>query len=89
MRYALRKAFALRMSQIALRSGPETDGALERLVQIMGTSKSEVVREAIRAAERQAVLAQMRQESLAIRDDPAGGAEIRAAAEGLEALRAW
>jgi hypothetical protein len=77
------------MSQIVLRSDPETDIALERLAAITGTTKSQAVREAIRAAEREAVLAQMRQESLAIRDDPGDRAEIRAVAEDLEALRAW
>jgi hypothetical protein len=77
------------MSQIILRSDPETDSALERLVRVTGKTKSEAVREAIRAAERAAVLAQMCQESLELRDDPDDRAEIRAIAEDLEALRAW
>ncbi|MDR1441828.1 MAG: hypothetical protein LBJ02_05495 [Bifidobacteriaceae bacterium] len=77
------------MSQIVVRSDLETDSALERLSRITGTSKSQAVRNAIRAAEGEAVLAQMRQESLAIRDDPGDRAEIRAVAEDLETLRAW
>ena len=77
------------MSQIVLRSDPETDQALERLALVTGQSKSEAVRQAIRAAEREAVLAQMRRESLEIRDDPAERAELSAVAADLEQLRAW
>ncbi|MDR0594072.1 MAG: ribbon-helix-helix protein, CopG family [Bifidobacteriaceae bacterium] len=77
------------MSQIVLRSDPQTDAALERLALMTGASKSEAVRRAIRAAERGAVLAQMRRESLEIRDDPSDRAELRAVAADLEELRAW
>lgn len=77
------------MTQLVVRTDPETSRALDHLVELTGRSKSDAVRDAIRSAERDAVLEKMRQESLAIRDDPEERAELRAIAEDLEPLRAW
>lgn len=78
-----------RMTQIVIRADAETTRALEHLVQITGGTKSDVVRDAIRAAEREAVLRRVREQSEAVRNDPTDRAEMLAVAEDLEALRAW
>ena len=77
------------MTQIVIRADAETTRALEHLVQITGGTKSDVVRDAIRAAERDAVLRRVLEQSEAVRNDPADRAEMLAVAEDLEALRAW
>lgn len=77
------------MTQIVIRADAETARALEHLVQITGGTKSDVVRDAIRAAERAAVLARVREQSEAVRNDPVDRAEMLAVAEDLEVLRAW
>ncbi|GEL48914.1 hypothetical protein CHO01_40300 [Cellulomonas hominis] len=77
------------MSQLVVRTDPETDRALEHLVELTGRKRSEVVREAIRAAEYEALLTLAAQQAAALRDDPHDRAEVAAAAADLEPLRAW
>lgn len=77
------------MSQLVVRTDPETDRALEHLVALTGRKRSEVVREAIRAAEHEALLALAARQADALRDDPQDRAEVAAAAADLEPLRAW
>ncbi|WOQ16786.1 ribbon-helix-helix protein, CopG family [Raineyella sp. W15-4] len=77
------------MTQIVVRVDSDTDRALTHLVKLTGQSRSEVVREAIRAAEREAVLERVRKQALAVRDDPADRAQMLALAEEMESLRAW
>lgn len=77
------------MTQVVVRADADTARALDHLVELTGRTKSDLVRDAIKAAEREAVLERMRAESLAIRDDPAERAELREIAADLESLRAW
>lgn len=77
------------MPQIVVRSDPETERALARLVELTGRRRSDAVREAIRLAEREAVLTRLEQQSEIIRNDPDDLAEIRAIREEMDSLSAW
>jgi len=77
------------MSQIVFRADDDTSAALAALMRMTGLSRSEVVRDAIRSAERAAVLARVREQAEAVRDDPADRAEMQAVQEDLEEFRAW
>ncbi|QAY64303.1 ribbon-helix-helix protein, CopG family [Xylanimonas allomyrinae] len=78
------------MSQIVVRTDPETERALEHLVELTGRGRSEAVREAIRAAEREAVLARVERQAEAIRNDPADRAEMLAILADMESADdAW
>ena len=77
------------MTQIVIRADQETTRALAHLVELTGHNRSEVVRDAIRVAEREAVLARVREQAEAVRDDPDDRAEMLAVAADLEPLRAW
>ena len=58
-------------------------------MELTGLNRSEVVRDAIRSAEREAVLARVQQQARAVRDDPRDRAEMLAVAEEMEEVRAW
>jgi Arc/MetJ-type ribon-helix-helix transcriptional regulator len=77
------------MTQIVIRADEETTRALAHLVEITGHNRSEVVRDAIRAAEREAVFERVRQQAEQVRDDPEDRAEMLALADDMESLRAW
>jgi predicted transcriptional regulator len=77
------------MSQLVVRTDDETDEALTHLVEWSGRTRSEAVRDAIRAAERDAVLARMRAQAETVRNDAADRAEMRAVALDMEPHRAW
>ena len=77
------------MTQIVIRADEETAAALARLIELTGRNRSEVVRDAIRAAEREATLARIREQARQVRDDPADRAEMMGLAEEMEQLRAW
>jgi metal-responsive CopG/Arc/MetJ family transcriptional regulator len=77
------------MSQIVIRADKETAAALAHLVELTGQKRSEVVRDAIRAAEREAVLARLREQAKQVREDPADRAEMLGLADEMEQLRAW
>jgi Arc/MetJ-type ribon-helix-helix transcriptional regulator len=62
---------------------------LAHLVELTGRNRSEVVRDAIRAAEREAVLARLREQAKQVREDPDDRAEMLGLADELEQLRAW
>lgn len=51
--------------------------------------RSEVVRNAIRAAEREAVLSRVREQAKRVREDPTDRAEMLRLADDMEQLRAW
>jgi predicted transcriptional regulator len=81
--------YTVAMAQIVIRVDPETGDALSHLVELTGKNRSQAARDAIRAAERQAVLERVRRQAEAIRDDPADRAEAAQVARDMEALRAW
>ncbi len=82
-------AYADIVTQVVIRLDPETRQALAHLEELTGQNRSDAVRGAIRAAERDAVLALVREQSAAVRDDPDDRTEMRAVADDLESLRAW
>ena len=53
------------------------------------SKQAEVVRDAIRAAEREAVLARVREQAKQVREDPDDRAEMLGLADEMEQLRAW
>ena len=77
------------MSQIVIRADEETAAALTHLMELTGRNRSEVVRDAIRAAERKAVLTRVREQAKQVREDPSDRAEMLGLAEEMEQLRAW
>lgn len=77
------------MTQIVIRADQETARALAHLVELTGRNRSEAVRDAIQAAEREAVLARVREQAESVRDDPDDRAEMLAVSEELESSRAW
>ncbi len=77
------------MTQIVIRADESTTAALEHLISLTGKNRSEVVREAIQAAEREAVLARVRDQARRVREDEADRAEMLALADEMESLRAW
>lgn len=77
------------MTQIVIRADDGTAAALAHLVELTGRNRSEVVRDAIRAAEREATLARVREQSQQVRDDPDDRAEMLGLADEMEQLRAW
>lgn len=77
------------MTQIVIRADEETARALAHLTELTGRNRSEVVRDAIRTAEREAVLARLEDQSRRVRDDPADRAEMLSLVEDMEAGRAW
>jgi hypothetical protein len=72
------------MSQIVVRSDPETDRALAHLVDLTGQERSPAVRAAIRLAEREAVLARVERQAEEIRNDPEDRAEMLAILKEME-----
>ena len=77
------------MSQIVIRTDPETSQALTHLVELTGLNRSEIVRDAIRSAEREVVLARVQQQAQAVCEDSRDRAEMLAVAEDMEEVRAW
>ena len=77
------------MSQIVIRADQETSRALAHLVELTGQTRSDAVRDAIRAAERQVVLSRVRQQAQSVRDNVSDRAEMLVAAKDMESLRAW
>jgi Arc/MetJ-type ribon-helix-helix transcriptional regulator len=77
------------MAQVAVRFDTDSEAALDRLVARNGKSRSQVVREAVVALDREAVLEQVRQESRALMSDEADMAETRAIFEEMRSRRAW
>ncbi|MDR0284269.1 MAG: ribbon-helix-helix protein, CopG family [Propionibacteriaceae bacterium] len=77
------------MTQLAVRLDESTSTALNRLVSQTGQTRSEVVREAVAALDRARVLAQMREESLAVARDEADRAETHVVFDDMRARRAW
>lgn len=75
------------MAMLNFRSDPETDKALAVLTED-GRDRSEAIRQAIRWAARQRALADLRQESEAVRDDPEDQAEARRILAEMESLHA-
>ncbi|MBK8458928.1 MAG: ribbon-helix-helix protein, CopG family [Micropruina sp.] len=77
------------MAQIVIRADEATARALAHLVELTGQNRSEVVRDAIKAAEREAVLARVREQAKLVRESPVDRAEMLALATEMESLRAW
>jgi Arc/MetJ-type ribon-helix-helix transcriptional regulator len=78
------------MTVLTVRVDSAVERALEYLLsQRAGETRSDVVREAILAAEKTARRARMREESAALRDDPEYQAEVKAVAADLDEIRAW
>lgn len=76
------------MATVTIRTDDEVERALQALTR-SGRSRSEVVREAILAADREARRAQMRAEAEALRDDPTEIAAMKRLAADMESIRAW
>jgi Arc/MetJ-type ribon-helix-helix transcriptional regulator len=76
------------MATVTIRTDDEVERALQALTR-SGRSRSEVVREAILAADREARRAQMRAEAEALRDDPTESAAMKRLAADMESIRAW
>ncbi len=76
--------------QIAVRLDDETEGFLRNLTQEGGGhTQSEVVRDALRIAERERIGRMLREESARLMADPADVAESRRIAAEMEDMRAW
>jgi Arc/MetJ-type ribon-helix-helix transcriptional regulator len=76
------------MSTLTIRTDPEVERALESLTRD-GRSRSEAVRSAILAADREQRRALMRAEAEALRNDPDDVAAAQELAAEMEAIRAW
>jgi Arc/MetJ-type ribon-helix-helix transcriptional regulator len=76
------------MSTLTIRTDPEVERALESLTRD-GRSRSEAVRFAILAADREQRRARMRAEAEALRNDPDDVAASQELAAEMEAIRAW
>jgi hypothetical protein len=76
------------MSTLTIRTDPEVERALESLTHD-GRSRSEAVRCAILAADRELRRARMRAEAEALRNDPDDVAASQELAAEMEAIRAW
>lgn len=77
------------MNRIVITADEATAAALAHLVELTGQKRSEVVRNAIRAAEREAVLSRVREQAKRVREDPTDRAEMLGLADDIEHLRAW
>jgi Arc/MetJ-type ribon-helix-helix transcriptional regulator len=78
----------MRMSTLTIRTDPEVEKALESLTRD-GRSRSEAVRAAILAADREKRRARMRAEAETIRDDPDEAAASRQLTDQMDTIRAW
>jgi Arc/MetJ-type ribon-helix-helix transcriptional regulator len=76
------------MSTLTIRTDSEVERALESLTRD-GRSRSEAVRSAILAADREQRRARMRAEAEALRNDPDDVAAAQELAAEMEAIRAW
>jgi Arc/MetJ-type ribon-helix-helix transcriptional regulator len=76
------------MSTLTIRTDTEVERALESLTRD-GRSRSEAVRSAILAADREQRRARMRAEAEALRNDPDDVAAAQELAAEMEAVRAW
>jgi hypothetical protein len=76
------------MSTLTIRTDPEVERALESLTRD-GQSRSEAVRSAILAADREQRRARMRAEAEALRNDPDDVAASQELAAEMESIRAW
>lgn len=77
------------MSQIVVRSDEETERALQHLVEMSGQSRSVAVREAIKSAEREMLLALASRQADELRENPEDLAEMAEVARDMDSLRAW
>lgn len=77
------------MPVLTFRTDPEVDRAIEYLVTQTGDSKSDVLRDAVLKAERDARREALRQESLILKEDPADLAEVQAVRTYLGDSDAW
>jgi Arc/MetJ-type ribon-helix-helix transcriptional regulator len=76
------------MGTLTIRTDSEVERALESLTRD-GRSRSEAVRSAILAADREQRRARMRAEAEALRNDPDDVAAAKELAAEMEAIRAW
>jgi hypothetical protein len=77
------------MSQLAVRLDPLTEAAFQRIVDTQGMSKSDAIRFAILAGDRELAAQRMRAESAALQANVEYIAEIAEVQKDLENLRAW
>lgn len=76
------------MGTLTIRTDSVVERALARLVED-GRSRSEAVRDAILAAEREQRRARMRAEAEALRNDPEDAQASKDLAAEMESVRAW
>jgi ATPase subunit of ABC transporter with duplicated ATPase domains len=77
------------MSSLTIRTDPESEAALAYIQQETGADKSRATREALLAQARRLAAKRLREESSALRDDPADRAEMASVAAEMSALNAW
>ena len=77
------------MGQIVVRTDADTERALARLVELTGQGRSDAVRNAIRAAEREAVLARASRQADELRNDPRDRSEMLTLLADMESFDAW
>ncbi len=77
------------MTQVAIRLDDSSAAALERLVAQTHKTRSQVVRDAVKALDKALLVAQMRRESMEVAADEADQAESRAINEEMRQRRAW
>ena len=77
------------MTQIAVRLDADAEAALERITARTGATRSQTMRDAVVALDREQVLEQMRRESLALADDAVDRAETQELLAEMRARRAW
>ena len=81
--------YNMHMSVLTFRTDPGVDQALDFLAKYTGTSKSQVIRNAVLAAEREARRERMKQEALALTADPADLKEAQAVRAFMGGSDAW
>lgn len=77
------------MKTLSTKLDDETERALDHLVDATGKTPSALVRDLLREADRERILAQVADDARAIMNDPEERAELTAVAADMDALRAW
>ncbi|MDR1186786.1 MAG: hypothetical protein LBK95_04930 [Bifidobacteriaceae bacterium] len=77
------------MRSLTIRIDEQSDAALDYIRRQTGADKSRATREALVARAEELARDRLRQESAALRDDPADRAEMRSVAAEMAALNAW
>jgi hypothetical protein len=77
------------MISLTIRADTKTEAALAYIQEVTGADKSRATREAIQAQAKRLASERLREESAALRDDPADRAEMALVAAEMSAVNAW